>query len=169
VLGDLFDSSFLSSLGLDPALVSSSNGTVIVVFSNETTAPAQFFAFEQADASDPNRGARNFTQEVPAGQTRNEVLECPLGIVGPGTLDATFNPDTVGATVFTTTAGTAGGGTTTNAVDVDYAGSVLFSGTDFHCGDVIKITLKQTTTGTTTGGGQQQTQFTLSVELLPGR
>jgi hypothetical protein len=149
-LADAFSPAIFTALGLDPGAIFPPRGTVIVVFANQTSYPAAFSAFESVDAQDLSQDSRNFSVQAAANETRNEVLDCPVGLVGPGTLDTSFASDLIVARVQTPT----------GVVDVPY-GFTLTGGTDFVCGDVVEFTL------TTTGSGQNQT-FSVGLRVVPG-
>ena len=104
-------------------------GVIIVSFTNNTTSPVQFFAYESAEALDPTVDSRNFSVEVEAGERLNEVLDCPIGLVCPGSLAADFSRETLAALVLST------------GDEVNYEGVVLTQGQEFTCGDIIDIQL----------------------------
>ncbi len=158
ILSDLLAPSLPLQLGLDPSTISPQQGVVLVAFNNTTQFPATFFAFEAANAQNLSASARNFSALVDAGQQQNEVLDCPVGVVAPGSLSATFTPETLAATV----AGTAG--TTTTVAQVAYAGPLLEAGHAYTCGDLIEITLSSTG-----GTGGAQAGYAISVRVIPGR
>jgi hypothetical protein len=141
VAADLFNPDALLSLGLDPSLLQSPPGTIIVAFNNTTRNTAAMQAFASQSAVDPTINSRNFAVQVDAGETRNEVLSCPVGALAPGSLADDFSFEALAATVFEED------GTTT----VDYNGPVLEFGTSYLCGDVIEIRLTAVTTGEETG------------------
>ncbi|MEW6251541.1 MAG: hypothetical protein AB1716_12910 [Planctomycetota bacterium] len=186
VIGDFFAPGLATSLGLDPTAQQPAQGVVIVAFQNMTQFPAVFYAFKATNSVDWTVGARNFSLEVAAGQVSNEVLECPVGVIVPGsftyTLTSTNQTGTgetgtgqTGTTVTVTgtydntaatIAATAQGGTAAAEATVAYAGQPLISGNAFRCGDVIEIRLIQATAAT--GGEGQQQQFAISVRVIPG-
>ncbi len=151
LLGDIFNPDFISAIGIDPGTILPQSGTIAVVFSNETSSPAVFQAFEQSDAQDPTLGARNFGVEVPAGEKRNEILSCPVGLISFGQIDASYSVTTVAANVLTNAGGT---------TQIDYTGAALESGSEYTCGDVINARLVDSAT---TDGG-----YDFIVEILRG-
>ena len=151
VVADLLDPSLAGQLGLTAG---GTQGVIVVAFNNTTSFPATFEAFVSRDATDLTRDSRNFSSAVAAGDVANEVLECPVGVVSPGSLDASFARDGVAAVV-TTDSGTE---------DVTYAGPVL-SGTDISCGDLVEIRLVQTSAGT---GDTATSAFRIVVVVIPG-
>ncbi len=113
IVGDFFAPTLAASLGLDPSTINPSQGTVIVAFHNMTQSPATFLAFKATNASDFTTGSRNFSVQVQPGQVGNEVLDCPVGLITPGTFVVTGTTDT-GTGTGTGTGGTnTGTGTTT--------------------------------------------------------
>jgi hypothetical protein len=149
---DALSPGLLGSLGFDPNVIFPARGTIIVVFKNETQATALFSAFETADAGDLSLETRNFSVSVDPGESRNEVLECPVGALSPGVVTGAGDMLTVdvanAALVFVDAAGTA----------VAYGGAALISGEDYTCGDVILVTLQQFGDA-----------FGLTVQVIPGR
>ncbi len=139
---DVFNPGVFSSFGIDPNTVIPSQGSIIVLFKNSTANTAVFFAFTSKDPLNLTIESRNFSVEVPPNDNRNEVVDCPVGLVSPGTLGADFTPDNIAATV---------GGT-----DITYAWS-LISGRDFTCGDVIEVELTDNAT------------FPITVRVIPAR
>lgn len=134
---DAINPGLFSALGFDPQLIFPPRGTLIVVFRNDTQSPALFSAFETSDLNDLTLDTRNFSVTVDPGASRNEVLECPIGAISPGLVggegeDLEIDAANAGI-VFDEGAGTA----------VAYGGSVLQSGQDYACGDVILVTLQQ--------------------------
>ena len=153
ILADALDPNLAVMLGLDPATISPQRGTIIVAFDNTTRFAAEFFAFEsvEPEPADYVVDSRNFSVQVPAGQVRNEVLSCPVGAISPGSLDASFAPQTLAVQVTTDT----------EVTDVEYTGQALQAGTAYSCGDVIEIRLVATGTATA------QT-YSISVRIIPG-
>jgi hypothetical protein len=147
IAADLLNPGFLSAMGLNPAALLPSPGVVVVSFTNGSGDPGTFYAFEAASAQDYTAGARNFSVEVDPLATRNEVLECPIGAVSPGSLNESFAVQSVAA-VLTTNQG---------EVTVDYEGSALVGGRDFFCGDLIDVQLVQVGEG-----------YGISVQVRPG-
>ncbi len=152
VIGDLFNESFLTTLGLSPQVLIPPQGTAIVVFQNNTANTALFLAYEIPDADNPAGGARNFSAQVPPGAAspRNEVLRCPIDVIGPGSLDGAFAVVDPAVQVFVDGM----------ATDVNYTGTPLRNGVDFRCGDTILIQLS--------GVGADADAFTIAVQVLPG-
>lgn len=155
VAADFFNPTFASTLGLTPA--SSGQGVVIVAFNNTTRFNATFYAYESLDAVDLSRQARNFSQVVAPSEVKNEVIDCPVERVSPGSLDASYAEIPVAVVVE--------GQGTAEGEQVTYTGGPLISGQAFSCGDVIEIRLSQRQTGT---GDQAETEFFLTVRVLPG-
>lgn len=153
VLVDPLNPGLISSLGLDPASVQRPPGRVIMAFENDTTSPAIFVAYHAGDSSDLTKDPQNFSVQVEAAETRNAVIDCPIGIMGPGAILEDF---TIGNTA-------AGVDTANGQVAVLYLGTPLISGSDFNCGDVIVVRLQSAATG------DQQEQFVLTVEVQPGK
>ncbi|MBL8880904.1 MAG: hypothetical protein JNG88_17460 [Phycisphaerales bacterium] len=151
LLSDAINPTLLTQVGLDPNTIFPSPGAVIVVFNNQTQFPVLFYAFQAQEPADLAVDATNMSLLVDPATTRNTVLDCPIGVVSPGVLGPTFEPETLAATVFN------GQGT-----DVDYLGAALISGRDFACGDVIEIRV------TAGAGGDQQQAFAINVFVLPG-
>jgi hypothetical protein len=156
VVSDVFAPGLAEQFGLDPATIKPPQGVLMVSFKNATQSPATFFAFEATDASDLSRG-RNFSVPVAAGSVGNEVLDCPVGIVIPGSVGASNAISTNAAEVQSSTALTV----------VTYTGPTLLSGQSFNCGDVLEIGLFSTT-GSSSGGTATQT-YTITVRLIPGQ
>lgn len=153
VVSDVLSPGLLAQLGFDPATIVAPQGTVIVAFNNQTQFPADFFAFESVDARDLTRSSRNFSVHVDPNQVRNEVIDCPVGLISPGSLGATFAISTQAVDVL------AAGGA---AAQVAYAGQPLENGTAFVCGDIIEIRLVAAA-----GGTQQQNQaYQLIVQVI---
>ncbi len=152
LLVDFFDPDLAGRLGLDPATIKPQQGTVIVAFANSTRYPAAFNAYWSRDANNLAGYSRNFSVDVPSGNVRNEVLECPVGVISPGSLDSTFTPS--GLAVVVQAAG--------EAAQVEYAGPPLISGDGFFCGDVIEIRVSAIGTGDTA-------TYAVSVRVIRGR
>ena len=151
IAADVFSPAIFASFGLDPASISGGGGTVIVSFTNNTTFPATFLAFESEDASNLATDSRNFSVEVEAGETRNEVLTCPVEVISPGSLDASFAIDALAANV------TTDGGTET----AEYGGAALIEGLDYSCGALIDIQLFPPTGALAA--------YQLTVRVVPGQ
>jgi hypothetical protein len=144
---DLLNPGVFSVLGIDPAAISGRRGTVIMNFRNNSDGVAVFYAFESADAIDLTIDSRNFSAEVAPGESRNEVLSCPVAVLSPGSLSAAYAFQPLAASVVSGT----------GATTVDYLGTPLLDGSDFRCGYVIDVQLSGT-------GGN----YTLSVRVIPG-
>lgn len=155
LVADLFAEGLAADLGLDPATVKPQQGTILVAFVNNTRYTATFYAYKTSDATDLTSGAKNFSAEVTAGEVQNEVLDCPIGLVSPGTLGTDFSIDATAATLSDVADGEAAVAT------VAYEGTPLVSGSTFACGDVIEIRLSQVTVG-------DEQEFLLSVRVIPG-
>lgn len=152
VATDLLNTAFLTSLGLDAASIRPPTGTVIATFTNNTDFVVVFEAFESVDATDLSVNTRNFTIQVEPGETKNEVLYCPIQVFSLGFVDDAFAVTPTGALVFTGQQG----------VEVEYAGAPLVSGLDFLCGDLIDVTLNQA------GAGGDQNNFAFTIRVRPG-
>ncbi|MFH1746286.1 MAG: hypothetical protein ABIG44_04505 [Planctomycetota bacterium] len=151
IAADALNPAFFSGLGFDPNTIFPPSGTIIVTFTNNTNAPATFYAFESADAVDLVADSRNFSVEVQPGETRNEVLTCPVGMFSPGILGADLSIDNTAADV----QATGGAGTAT------YDGVPLVEDTDFSCGDVIDVQLYIV-------GAVDSGAYLVTVRLIPG-
>jgi hypothetical protein len=106
-----------------------------------------FYGFSAGNADNLGLDSRNFSSFVPAGENRNEAIECPVEIVGTGQIQGDGLSD-VAAVV--------------NGEDVTYANGALLSGTAYECGDVIEVRLVQVGTG-------DQAAFSVIVQILPGQ
>jgi hypothetical protein len=149
---------FVASLGLDPGLFSPvDQGVVLVAFDNQTDFDAVFFAWAASDAGDLTAGSRNFSSFVPAGEQRNEVVRCPVGAVGPGSLTADFTLDPLAAQVRVVT------DTGVDTADVE-ATVPVESGVAFDCGDLIVIRLQPTIVQ-----ADQEADFVITVQVVPSR
>ena len=152
VVGDLLDPGLAVALGMDPATIKPQQGVVIVAFNNTTRYPAQFFAFESLDADDLTQSSRNFSAEVAAGQVQNEVLDCPVGLIAPGSLGDNFAYDSTAVVV-----------TGPDFAEIKpYNGPPLLSGSSFSCGDLVEIRVS----ATGAGAGER---FAVTVRVVPGR
>jgi hypothetical protein len=156
LLVDALAPSLPLQLGLDPATIKPQQGVVIVAFNNTTQFPAEFFAYEIANVRDTRTTSRNFSATVEAGQQQNEVLDCPVDRLAPGSLDASFAPVTTAVNV----SGAAGGQAV--AATVAYTGPVLEANNAYNCGDLIEIRLSATGTGT-------NPTFSVAVRVIRGR
>lgn len=149
VVSDLVNPDALTALGFDPATIVSTQGKSVIVFSNMSSTPAYFVATVSDDPANPVSEVEPLIVGlVDAGETRNSVLDCPIGVITPGNATATFT-STGGAALVIVGEG---------LVEIPYGGSGLRSGTDFLCGDLIEIRL-------TEAGGA----FNIEVRVLPGR
>jgi len=155
VIADLFDAGLAAEFGIDPATIKPQQGTILVAFVNNTRFTATFYGYKTSSATDLSSGAKNFSAEVAPGEVQNEVLECPIGVVSPGSLGTDFSIDATAATLSDVAGGEAA------AAVVAYAGTPLVSGSAFSCGDVIEVRLTQVTVG-------DQVEFLLSVRVIPG-
>lgn len=154
---DMFNPSFFSSLGLDPNTIVPAKGVVLVSFKNNTDAPAFFVAYQSANALDLTVHSKNFSVQVDPGKSGNQVLECPVALISPGSLGADFKVDDVAAIVAAT------GGT----VDVTYTAAALVEGQDYRCGDVIDVELFPVAGAA--GGGANNAAYLITVRVIPGR
>jgi len=156
---DAFAPGLATNLGLDPATIKPTQGVVLVSFNNTTRFPTEFFAYEMGAQDSPNTW-RSFSAEVAGGEVQNEVLDCPVEVISPGSVGADLSIDTTAAVGGGTA--TTGTGTETVTFTVAYEGPPLVSGRTFTCGDVIEIRLSQT-------GTADQADFVVSVRVIPGR
>lgn len=150
LVGDLFNEDAVRQLGLDPATVFGEDGTVIVALYNTTRVTADFNAWWSLDASNLTAKSRNFSVEVEGGAVKNEVLQCPIGVISPGSLDANFVASDVAVVL-------------DSGEQVTYTGPVLLSGSSFLCGDVIEIRLLPI------GGTSDTQEYAVSVRVIRGR
>jgi hypothetical protein len=141
-------------LGFDPATIKPQQGVVLVAFNNTTTFSAEFLAYEIGNVRNAAGSSRNFSAVVDAGQQWNEVLDCPVARISPGTLGANLQVDSTAVTV--AGAGAAAGTTVT------YDGPPLDSGNAYTCGDLIEIRLSNT-------GSADTPTFVVSVRVIRGR
>ncbi len=143
-------------LGLDPATIKPQQGVVMVAFNNTTRFPAEFFAYAVGNTQNLTATAHNFSAQVEAGQQQNEVLDCPVALISPGSLDASFQP--------VTTAVNVGGATGTQGVTatVTYTGPAVTEPDAYSCGDVIEIRLSAT-------GAADTPTYSVSVRVIRGR
>ena len=156
VAADLLNESALSSLGIDSSAVSASEGRVLIAFDNNTSGEITSFT---AQVSGQILGVGETTAadlqtlyatNIPAGETRTLVVDCPTGTIIPGTATLVRSDESLATTV--------------------YGGSMLTSGSEFVCGDVIEFSLLETTTSETDAQGNTTTTsaLTISVRILPG-
>lgn len=147
IVTDLFNPALVRQLG-----IGGSQGVTIVAFNNETQYPATMYAYFSTSAADLTSGAKNFSAQVAGGEVVNEVLECPVGRIGPGELsDAEGGVNTRAATV-TTDAG---------RVDVLFEGPAVVSPA-ISCGDVVEIRLIETGIAL-----DQEGAFRVVVKVIP--
>ncbi|MBK9128613.1 MAG: hypothetical protein IPM13_12570 [Phycisphaerales bacterium] len=146
---DLVNPALLSALGIDTTSITGSPGVVLVAFNNTTSDPAIFYAFSAPNASNVLVGSRSFSTLIDGGDVGNEVVECPVQLLGPGQLDGS------GIGTLAVTVVPADG---TNTVDVNYTGGLLQEGVAFRCGDVIEIRLSRTAAG-----------YAVGVRIIPGQ
>jgi len=150
LVSDIFDPGLASQIGLDPAIIRPQQGTIIVAFNNTTRYPAVFYGAWSLDAQDLTQKSRNFSVEVPAGSVRNEVLECPVGLITPGSFEADFSYNNLAALV-----------TAPGAGEVTYSGGPLLNGSSFLCGYVIEVRLYSIGTG-------ENATYGVTVQVIPG-
>ncbi|MFO0838710.1 MAG: hypothetical protein U1D55_09290 [Phycisphaerae bacterium] len=151
---DALNPNVLTSFGISPQTVSSGGGRVIVVFDNQASLEASMSAVEVDDATTPTQARESNRTLIPAGESANVVLDCPVAAVIPGRIGdqgTTIQIDDVTAVVDPNGA----------ATEVSYTGAPLRASVDYRCGDVIVISLLQAA-GTTD-------QFRISVRVIPGR
>lgn len=152
---DLINPGLIEGFGLDQNLVNPPQGVVVVVLDNQTSAQATMCVAVLPSAAASS--VQSACHDVPAGQTRNYVWNCPIQQVIPGAGDVTADSAGNGTLVGT------GAAATTDGV-IDYGGSVLRSGIEFACGDVIHVMLVSQTT--TDSSGNSTTGFNVQVEIL---
>ena len=145
----------LSQLGFDPNTIFPSTGTVIVVFDNQTSSVVVFNVWYADDPVAFTGSSHNISIPVDPTSTDNEVLNCPVGGLAPGTLGADFKPTTDAAVV------------QTGATPVAYNGATLISGRDFECGDVVIVHLTQQ--AGQSGQGGTTNPYAITVQVVPGR
>jgi len=151
---DVINPDFLVGLGIDPATVIRRQGVVLVAFVNQTSWPADFYAFSMANTADPRRGSRNFSTSVAAQKVRNEVVECPVEIISPGALTADYSVNFAVAAIVHEES--------TDAT-VAYTGVPLRLGESFQCGDVVEISLVRVS-GTS---ADAQQEYVITVRRVP--
>lgn len=152
VVTDLVNPGVLSAIGLDPAVIIPSQGRLVIVFNNATQyAVTNMYALVADDVSAVVDGAITLgtdgvsevsADEFAANETRMLILECPVAIVSPGGAALVID----GAVTLPT-----------------YAGSLMVSGRDYRCGDVIEIRVTQVADVGTEGA------FAIQVRVLAGR
>jgi len=159
IAADLINPDFWGQIGIDSALISQPEGTIIVVFNNQTSTTAYFQAFVLPDATDVTRNSRNLAAQVNGGDLRNEVIDCPIELIAPGSLASDYSINTVGATLTVVD-----DQQTATTVQVEYDTALaLQEGVAFQCGDVIEIRLSQT------GAAEAEDQFLLTMSVIPGQ
>jgi hypothetical protein len=157
VVNDLVNPDFLSRMGVD----SSSQGSMLVVFNNQTRYTANMSAFYSSSATDLTKKSRNFSVQVPGKSNKNEVLDCPIGLVMPGTLNADFTVDSATAALVDP------GGL---AAAVGYDGVPLQSGMAFVCGDLVEIRLSEVAAAVSTDpNAVAESSFVISLSVIPGQ
>lgn len=129
VAADALAPGLLSAFGLDANALGGDAGKIIVAVTNNTPYPANFVAFEADDINNLGAGTKNFYFPVVAGGNRNEVLDCPVGAITLGSVDAALMVDTTAVVL----------NVDGMAEEVDYPGSSLIGGRDFFCGDLINV------------------------------
>ncbi len=147
LVSDIFDPGLASQIGLDPAIIRPQQGTIIVAFNNTTRYPAVFYCAWSLDAQNLSQKSRNFSVDVPGG---NEVLECPVGLITPGSIEAEFTYNNLAAVV-----------TAPGAGEVTYNGGPLLNGTSYLCGYVIEVRLYSIGTG-------ENATYGVTVRVIPG-
>jgi hypothetical protein len=156
---DFFNPQLFQTFGVDTTTVTGQPGVIIIALNNTTPADATFRYFYTTQTNDPGTAAqttRNSGAEVLAGEVINEVIDCPVGRVSPGTLLADLSRDTVAAQVLDVS------GEGTELVDVEYTGPALSSGVAYGCGDVIEIRLSRE-------GAADAIQYRIDLRVIPGR
>jgi len=146
---DLLNAEALVWLGLDPGTIIPARGSVLIAFTNDTPNPVEFHAYTASDAADLSKGARNYFVEAPPGQTLNEVIDCPIGLVSLGTVGEDLMVDRTGAIVRPAAEA---------AVAVAYTGAELPYGSGLSCGDVVAVRIR--------GSGTEGDPYTISVRVL---
>lgn len=159
---DLFNPAFLQGLGFSTP--GSQQGTIIVNFNNQTNFPAVFNGLSGPIAAEPANGSFQFNTPVGPNASSNEVLSCPVRFLTLSELGDDEMLDNIAAVVTTADGDEA----------VAYQGTMLMSGRDFICGDVINVTLVPAMGGGDGGGddddgedGEDQA-FAVIVERIPG-
>lgn len=147
IVADALNPLVLTNLGLAESALVPDYGVVLMVFNNTTQSDAVFYGFSAGNADNLALNSRNFSTYVPAGENRNEAIECPVEVVGAGQIAGDGLSDVVAVV---------------NGNDVNYANGALAKGTGFQCGDVIEVRLLQVGTG-------DQAAFTVIVQVLPGQ
>lgn len=155
VVADLINPDFVTGFGLDAGVVRPSQGIILVAFNNQTRSEAALLAFMSRNANDLTRDSRNILVVVEPRQVRNEVLDCPVGVISPGSLGADFSISSAAALV---------GGT-----EVTYDGPPVVSGVAFRCGDVVEIRLEEVTGAGTGGEGEANVDYRVTLRVIPGQ
>ncbi|MCK4340936.1 MAG: hypothetical protein KAY37_04355 [Phycisphaerae bacterium] len=163
VVGDLLNPGFVLGLGLDPATITPPEGTVLVAFNNTTPYPAYFRAYYLVDQNDASRDSRNFSVVVEGGEVENEVIECPVGRISPGTLFNIYSVDPEESVDPVAVITYAASGETIQQVIVEYDVSYPVDvGTAFQCGDVVEIRLSE-------AAAFAEAEVVVTVSVIPGR
>jgi len=161
---DFINPDVLSALGIEPLALLPPPARVMLVYNNETDFEASFLVTVSDDTADPTSNARSINATLQPNEVIANVLECPLGVITPGTASADFTTGTVAVQV------TAAAGTGVEANDVTYNGAPLVFGDDFQCGDVIEIRAIQFQAEQQAAGDTQtQAAFGIRVRVIPGR
>jgi hypothetical protein len=155
-VGDLLNPTLAASLGLSSG--STNLGSIVVRLSNRTSGVAFMGVIASSNSADPTFGLQSAGDFVTANDSRNLVFDCPVTAIYPAGVE---NGSVAGTNIAGPVASVVGAdGATT---DVQYTGSVLLSGQDFACGDLINITLRDNPGATDTTA-----TFTVSVEVIKG-
>jgi hypothetical protein len=151
----LLNPDLLVGFGLDPTTVGGSQGKVLIAYSNSTDQLAIMSAavIETRNPDGTSEG-RTFFVRVDPGETVSDVVECPVYSITAGRLDESGATLPLAAEV----------NPVVMPVQVNFNGAALLEGFDFLCGDVIEIELFETVTGM-----DQQQQFAIRVQVLPGQ
>jgi hypothetical protein len=154
---DVLNPDFLQQIGVDASSIARPQGNIIVAFNNTTGSRATMLAFIADNPADLSEGARNFSAVVDAGGIRNEVLDCPIGLICAGSVDGSYEVSGIAAQVEVVE------DETQEVVQVEYnVNFALESGVGFQCGDVIEIRLEDAVLD-----GQQA--FQVRINVIPGQ
>ena len=152
---DLINPAALSALGLDPATIIPPEGRALVTFNNMSSLSAIFVIAVSDNPGDPTSNAQTiFSEILQPNQAQTASLDCPVGVLTPGTPAADFS---TGTTAVFVAAGDDG-------VEVTYNGAPLIFGTDFVCGDLVEMRLVQTGNDATMADS-----FQILMRVIPGR